>query len=340
MKLKRILVELTVDQSLQLLGLTKDDIGDKQKIKNAFRAAAINAHPDKGGSDAAFRDVKTAFDVLDKEQSFAGKRIDWKKMDDEYRELGKNILAQMKNNFKPENFTKYFESVYGVPFTYKIIRETPPTDTSFSGFTAKFSNSENDIILELQFSAYLVNVKYDSGLGSGIGNISYPLSIVANGLFNDKKLKISQRDWSSTRNHDVFIDPELSFPRAKLEKNKKTSAVKPFKKQDMVAFLTKKYGMSWDGSQSRKTLPLDEKVYIVLDRSVFMKMATWNMLVYRNSKFVREIPYVTFPENIEVAKLFGNIIENASKMTTADEVAKYIADEITTAKQNKDKYWK
>lgn len=338
MKLKHILVELTVDQSLKILNLSNDDIGDAQKIKDAFRSASLKAHPDRGGSNEDFRDVKDAFDTLSKASKATTQRFDWAKNDAENRKLSNDIFEQIRNNFKPEVFVKYFKDVYGVPFNYKIIREVK-NDTSFAGFTVKFANDDNDIILELIFSVYLVNVKRSSGLGSGVGNISYPLGITANGLFNDKKLKITQRDYTSTQNHDVFINPELTFPKAKLEKNKKTSVTKVFKKQDMIAFLTKKYGMSWDGEYCRKTFDLDEKISIVFRRWTFMRTGAWDCEVSRKGKFVREVPSQSLPENILVAKLFGDIIERAMKLKTADELVSFVASEISKVKENNQKYW-
>lgn len=47
--------------ALSVLGV--DEGAGEEEVKRAFRAAALRTHPDRGGEDAAFIDVKRALDV-------------------------------------------------------------------------------------------------------------------------------------------------------------------------------------------------------------------------------------------------------------------------------------
>lgn len=46
------------------LGLALDQATDRRRLRRAYLRAATTAHPDRGGSDAAFRGVRAAYDVL------------------------------------------------------------------------------------------------------------------------------------------------------------------------------------------------------------------------------------------------------------------------------------
>ena len=46
------------------LAITYEDAGDRKKLQEAFKAAALQAHPDKGGSNEAIRDVYAAHEML------------------------------------------------------------------------------------------------------------------------------------------------------------------------------------------------------------------------------------------------------------------------------------
>ncbi len=45
-----------------VLGVSKDAIADE--IKKAFRRAAVEHHPDRGGDEAKFKEINEAYEVL------------------------------------------------------------------------------------------------------------------------------------------------------------------------------------------------------------------------------------------------------------------------------------
>ncbi len=340
MKLKRLLFEITLDMALKVLNLTKSDLSDPTKLKTAYRTASMSAHPDRGGSDEQQKDVNAAYEFLKGKVGTVSttSSFDWEKSRKEYLELGLKILDLLKSQFKPTEFIKYFSSVYNDTFDYKILNERPKVtdrDASYAGFSVEFFNAERDIVLLLQVTCYLTDAKYDKSLGSGMGNISYSLGVTAYGLFNSKKLKLSQRDYQRTRNHDVLIDPELSFPKAKLEKFKKTSVSKVFKRADMMTYLKSKVGLAFDGDSFRLNLP--DKIVLRLDRGVFMKTPYWSVSLFQNGRGVPGLGYVTLPENEETAKWFDGLVKSVKNETDGEVIKSTIKREVSEKKNTADK---
>ena len=328
MKLKKLLFEITFDQALKVLNYSKEDLGDEAKLKKAYRDATITAHPDKGGSTSAMQDVTAAYELLKKTKSSSSSKFDWEKSDKENLDLGLKVLEQLKQKFNTTKFIDHFNQIYSDSFQVKISKERPSSsDRSawYAGLSAEFFNASRDIVFSIDFHCSIHDVKYDKSLGSGIGNISYPLGVSAYGFFNNKKLKITQRDYSSTRNHDVLINPELSFPKAKLEKFKTTSVSKVFKRADMILYLTKKLGMTWDGDQARiKDVP--KPLAIVFSRGTFMKTPYWSLNLYENSRGVPGMSYVTLPETIETAQAIEKLVKEVGKTTDTEQIKKIVKD--------------
>jgi hypothetical protein len=55
---------MSVDEACDILGIKKKDLKrmTKSEIKSAFRKKAMEAHPDRGGSDEEFRKVHMAYE--------------------------------------------------------------------------------------------------------------------------------------------------------------------------------------------------------------------------------------------------------------------------------------
>jgi curved DNA-binding protein CbpA len=334
MKLRRILLEISLDDALQALNLTKSDLGDESKLKLAFRQAALKAHPDKGGSNEAMRDVNDAYELLKKQTNRSNSMDDWKRDREETNKLSLQILEILKSKVDYSSFVRYFNSVYDDIFTHKIVKEYPTTNEKYAyhaSFEVQFSNPDRSIIFVLQLYCSTTDARRTSSLGSGAGNISFPLGVTAYGFYNNKKLKITQRDWTTTQNHDVLNSPELSFPKAKLEKFKGTSVSKVFKKSDMILYLTKKLGMTWDGQQARvKDVP--KPLAIVFSRMTMLRTAAWSLNLYENSRWVREQRTVTFPETIETAQKIEDLVKKVANADDAAEIKSIVIKWSNTVK--------
>lgn len=332
-----LLLEITYDEALKALSLTKSDASDADKLKQAFRKASLKAHPDMGGDKEAMQTVVAAKEFLDKyvgqEMDFKSKMASYDQRNKEYLDLGLAVLESLKGNLKYNAFTAYFDKIYSDTFSYKIKSEGPTPQSKGSIHHAllylEFFNQSRDIVFTMDLSCYLVDVKYDKNLGSGKGNISYPLMVQSYGFADNKKLKINQRDYQRTQNHDILTDPTIAFPAAKLEKFKTTSGSKVFKKADMLLFLkTKLENAKWDGEVYRIDLRLDKRVAVIFRRGTFMKMPYWNIELYIDSKYSTP-KSKTFQETVETAKYFEKFSKEVNALKTSDAILDYFKQELT-----------
>jgi len=328
MKLKKLLFEITFDQALKVLDFSKSDLGDEGKLKLAFRKAALTAHPDKGGSNEAMRDVNDAYELL-KKQSVSSNSMDaWRSDREDTNKLSLQILEILKSKIDYSSFVKYFNSIYSEIFTHKIVKEYPTTNEKYAyhaSFEVQFSNPDRSIIFILQLYCSATDARRTSSLGSGAGNISFPLGVTAYGFYNNKKLKITQRDWTTTQNHDVLNSPELSFPKVKLEKFKGTSVSKVFKRADMILYLTKKLGMTWDGEDARlRDVP--KPLAVVFRRGTFMKTPYWSLNLYENSRGVPGMTHLTLPETIETAQAIEALVKAVGKTDNPEQIKQIVKD--------------
>lgn len=335
--LKRILFEMSVSDALDLFGMSQSELGDKEAIKKKYRQLSIKYHPDRGGDIEMMKKVNDAKATLDKASPGAtSSGFDWESMNKKYQELGARIKKLLLDGFKPEKYISYFSKIYNEDFKYEILQTWPrgsERSPSFAGFKSEFFNKDRSIVFELDITSYLANASSSTSLGSADKYISFPLTVTAFGFYNNRKLKVSQRDWKSTSDHKILIDPELAFPRNKLEKFKKTSSTKAFKKKDMITYLTKKLKGSWDGQWVKIPLEGDHKLY--LQRSVIMRTAGWSPIVFERFKAVPGGVYITFPETLETAQYFENLVKGTLKKRTGKDMVKYIHDELKKEKQKR-----
>lgn len=335
MKLKKLLLEITYDAALSALAIDAKSAKDAELLKQAFRKMSLLKHPDRGGSTQEMQTINAAYEFLKKYVGNVGSpsgvsrpTTDWDEIGRKYMELGLAVVKKLKTDFNPNAYLQHFNKIYNEVFNYKIENERPTENQKGSISTArydiKFYNNDNSIVFDLDFSCYLHDVNKTTSLGGGMGNISYPLGVVAYGFFNNKKLKITQRDWQRTQNHDVLSNPELVYPKAKLEKFKTTSVTKAFKKADMILYLKNKLTtMKWDGTSVfyiRKRL--DDQMQFQFSRYTFMGTGYWRSDFYINGKYRGGIH--TLPETVETAKLFVEMENKINSMTKVSDIEQYV----------------
>jgi DnaJ domain len=326
MKLRTILTEITVDQALKLFNIDISDVSDATKLKAAFRTASLKAHPDKGGSDAQFNDVQDAYELLQKQGKNVSAQIDYKAREDKYETTGNNILDKISKEFDTNAYKEHLKNIYNTDFTYKLLSSKLGWGKYTAVVVMEFADDTRDIIFNISMSVDITNVLYNSGgLGDGMTNISYPLGISTSVLFKGKKVKIAVREYSQTRNHDVFQNPELVLPKATLLKFETKSSTKKFSKADMFQILTKKYGMGVEGNVAFKRFEQfkPDRVSLQFTRGTFMKMPYWSFTLFTNGKSDR-LPYKTYEENAQTAELFGKITTFAKTANSVDEITEYI----------------
>jgi len=344
MKIKTILLEMTADLALKALDISQSDARDASKLKAAYKAASLKNHPDRGGSADKMKDVNLAYEFLSKYtgSSTGGNTFDAKSYDDsrkEYLDLGKAVLEVLKGEFRIQNFINHFSKIYSTTFQYNIAREWPKaTDrsTSHAGMDVEFFNDTRDIVFKINFSVYLIDVKYNKSIGGGTGNISYPLGVSAYGFFNNKKLKITQRDYLRTSDHDVLSNPELAFPTKRLEKFKTTASSKQFRKEDMILTLKNKIadGAWYNDAYAVKLTDGRPRLTIQFNRHTFNRLPYWDINYFVDGKYQQIERVGVMYETIETANFFIELA-NGAKNKTPEQVVSYLNSRISKYKSEK-----
>lgn len=351
--MKQILIEITVDQALKVLGLSQSDARDASKLKSAYKSASLKNHPDRGGSTEAMKDVNLAYELLQKytgsstssggSSSRGGSfdRDSYERSKQEYFDLGLSVLRSLKEKLKLDAFLRHFQTIYNEPFEHKVITEVPkPTDSARTHIynavlSYEFFNKTRDIVFNISFSCYLTDVKYDRSLGSGAKNISYPLGVIAYGFFNNKKLKITQRDYQRTQNHDVLSDPEMSFPKKRLETFKKTAKAKQFRREDMVMTLKNKIDAGeWYDNQFTVRLGTNPRKDLVFRRGTFQRMPYWDVNFYVNGKYQQIERAGVLLETEETARFLIDLA-NGAKKQNPDNIVSWLNRQISAHKSTK-----
>jgi hypothetical protein len=49
--------DMSIDHALNLFGLSVNDLGDKDLIKNTFRKLVFKNHPDRGGNEEIMKQI-------------------------------------------------------------------------------------------------------------------------------------------------------------------------------------------------------------------------------------------------------------------------------------------
>jgi len=329
--------QMSIDTALDFLDLTADDLGDVDKIKKAYKKAAVKNHPDHGGSDDAMKNVNLAYELLKASKvSFVKHEYDFDKMNKEYQELGKKVKDELVNAFRPEIFTSYFQDIFKKEFKGEITSTFPkesqrnPTN---AGFSAEIFTLDKRIVFSIYVSVYLVDVKYGQSLGGGSGGIDYTVDVTAHGLYDRRKQKISRRDYKRISNQVVLLDPKVIFPKAKITKIVKEPKRKSFKRRDMYLSLQKEL----------KAKTVDEWVYIPLNdkgwelvifRMTFRRVAGWmiNGLYLRTGKLGSssrkyQLKTKSFPEKEELIE-FIKELQKKSKNLEDKKLAGMLDKEI------------
>lgn len=319
MRFKRFLLEetMTVTRALEIFSLQAKDVSNKGLIKRTFARLAKVNHPDHGGDVEQMKLINVAYDILKRTKVSGFDSGFWEDLSAKYRALGSAIKTALVVGFKPEVFTLYFEKLKGEPFYHEMLKTWPnekERNPSFAGFQVEFFTKDRNTIFELEIFSNLIELKDNNSLG--FKDLNFKLSITAYGFFNNKKQKLSRSDWNYTNDHSFFRKPERIFPKDKLDKIFAGSTSKrPFKKRDMITFLTKKLKGVRGSDPDYIYIPLKDDYWFLIFRSTIMRQAFWmpNGIYYKRIKRVDRCPVVSLPETEESALYFERIQKATQK---------------------------
>lgn len=314
-RFRRYLIEseMTVPDAMKIFGISADEIGDKIALKSKYRKLSMQNHPDRGGSEEMSKQINIAYEVLfkaNKGDAEQKSRIEkWKERQKKEKAMAEQLKQSLLSDFQPELYQSYFNEHSGYNFDFKIDKGI----YGWPGFTVEFFTKDRNTIFSLKIGADIIDVMR-GGLGSG-EEFSYKVYTEAHGFHLNKKQKMSQRDWGTTRDHSFLRNPEKIFPSKKMKDifSGKTSNRK-FSKRDMMTFLTTKLKAK-SGSGDYMWIPLGDDYSLVIFRNVFMRMGSWGTNgIYLKSGRVSQGKYASFMEEEQTAHIFEKIQKEAMKV--------------------------
>lgn len=272
--------KLTIDQALKVLELSRDDLGDEGKVKKAYRAAAMAAHPDRGGSEDVMKKVNAAYETLQDATSkgigkSAGSRFDWDALYEKHRQLAVKAIALLKDKFDFNVFLEHFRK-FDPTFEIKtrFFPEESEKRPDRAGFDAEFKSKDGTRRFTLRFTITLSDMNTTVSLG-GDGS-TYPYLAFTSAYVDGKAQKLKQERYTFGTNEKVLLDPEALFPSSRLKKFFSGEARKgsKFSKADMYNALVSE--LNGRVSDTNVYLPLGEgDLALRIYRSVFLRQPMW-----------------------------------------------------------------
>lgn len=313
---KEFLKETTKQEALEILSLS--GTFDEDELKKAYRRASSKYHPDKGGSTEDMQKVNASYELL---QKFIGTSVSSIKVDsndEKFRDAAVYIRDNIRDSLDLNAYAKYFETLFNEPFSSNVKTLTPSNaeidklkNASFSTHphavyvVVEWSNKDSSKVFEISIIVTLASVINSKGIASS--NIAYPMGVITYAFMDNRKVKITGRDYTHTNKNDVFTKPESIFPKTKLTKKKSTV----FKKSDMISAL--KSNLKAETTGDYFMIPFKD-AYLSVFRTTMRRQGMWSVSGVYNKQGIRwvgvdghNLGFYTFPETEETLEVFKGI---------------------------------
>lgn len=329
---KEFLFEMTREEALSILGLPASF--DAEELKKAYRKASSLNHPDRGGSTEMMQKVNQANDLLSKSAGKAKEQSDFK-ADYEARNAKFNaahdvVVNTIKTKFDQNAFLKYFEAQTGK--TFKVNVETSKVgkygSANHASLKAEFESDDKEVRFSMSVSVDLINVVYPKGQLSASENAYFQMFISTEFFANNRKQKITARDYNTQNELSALTDPKIVFPPAKVKKGVENKTSK-FSKKDMLLALETKLDATGTG-QDDWFIPIGNDRYLSIYRMVLMRKAAWGVRGVWSKKgmsFKREFDsgvYIVIPEDEAALGKFERVVAKLKTEKNPDNWATII----------------
>lgn len=281
---------MTVAQAQHILGLS--GAINKDQLDAKRRELILKYHPDRpGGNAAKAAEVNAAYDVIKAtfgrsfNTSTGASNFDFEKAEKEKKNAAYKKLAieMFYQHFKPENFVKHFESLFGGRFTYRISDDSHKParwyDTS-THMIVEFNGPDTVIDWSVSMNyADFVNQKSLAASAESIVDMSMSISI----LHARRKIKINRQGWTIAKEPTLLRNPSVLFPADKFRQAVKKDTARKYSKRDAVATISRELSgrveSSGDGMQAWIPVAAGQRIdsswKILIYRHTMMGMATW-----------------------------------------------------------------
>lgn len=329
--------KLTVADALKIIGLESSATPSKEELKKAYYAMVKQVHPDAGGSEERMKVVNEAYEVLcDSRIDLRVERRDWM---GESKEIADSITKTLESSLSTSVFTKYFEEIFGSPFTCDSeIGTRKGYNTHNAVFMAKFISADKETYLKLHgyVDVFSIMTSKSTNLTGGASEI--PISVDVEIVHKNKKVKPYRRNYLFGESSKVVFSPEDLFPREKMDKAVASSKKRTFSKQDMLTSLRSKYDASFDGEYLR--IPIGKDYRLVLYRIVFRRQASWGINGFYKTKPVQErvlFGVMSMPEDEQTLLSIEQAVKAISEAHESEilEIAKQEILKLTEASKSR-----
>lgn len=330
-----VLAKVTFEEALQLLGLSRDQLGDKAAVKKAYRDAAMRHHPDRGGDEETMKKVTDAYDLLKGARgrpSPSDREAEKRETEEKLETIKHGIHASLKIEAFTDHFTKWTGKNFEV-----TVDEGSHGRTYSSRYTVNIQwVSEDELTtFDLEIGGSVSNFRRVRQLGGGGGDqISFEIYTNTKIFHETRKAKFKQRDWDFTDKHITIMDPEKLFPSKKIVSMIKGKEKKrKFSRRDMFLGIEKRL----KGESDQKEwayIPMGEAT-LVMHRSTIMRHSAWSPFSLQEGKEKTKIRPVSGPESEELLVALIDIQKKAKTMGR-DRLATLIYD---TFKDVQKKVW-
>lgn len=262
------LFEDKVTDALVLLGLD-DSQYTVATLKTAYKRSASKAHPDKGGSDKAMRDVRSAYEFLSK--TSVAKIVDVQSEQQDYNQLADIVVDTVDKGLDPQKYSDYFNTHLNKKFIHTRVFRKNVGDkySSMNNVTIMhtWETADKKTQFYLQLYVNLVNAKHANGLTNSKSAIFDTL--ITPTTYVDGRRKVLKDKYKRTNDTTFFTNPAKIFTKTSI-----TSKKGKFSKKDML------FGLATRAKAVLQSdyhyIPLGDGIHhIQVYRNMFMGSAQW-----------------------------------------------------------------
>ena len=296
------------DTAMKVLGLHPGYSADD--LKRAVRDAAMQHHPDRGGSTDAMAQVNLAHEALadtgigsksdQKEYEYSRER--YARQDELAKVYAKIALDATIARFDETAFVKHFETIFGEPFGAEVKLGKPEDASSsrtFISFNVAFANQTRTKVFYINASTYFTDLMNKPAIGNP--EIGLNLTIMTDTLVDRRKIKLTQSNYQMSTDAKILSDPERLFPTKKLKTQIVKSVDRKLSKRDIILTFEHELRatLSYTGSDVWVYIPVGPFT-IALVRITMMKAGMWMINgIYEKHRRVAMGPTTTIYEEMK-----------------------------------------
>lgn len=305
---------MSVQDALKVFGLST--VPDEKALDKKYKELAIANHPDRGGDVVKMQQINLAHEVLEQQ---VGNIVQTQTRDEKRKvdaaraqAIYDSVLGTLKSHYNDSAFISYFNEVFSDTFTSKVEEKFYSSLGYSLSQSFEYTNASRTTVIYFSISIDLVKLVYGRSPSIGVDDKDLQMNISTSILHNNRKVKISQQDYTSAQTYAILKDPEIIFPKNKLV-SKMDQSGRKFAKRDAHLLLTKTLMATYqDGGYYY--IPLFEDFKLLIYRSTSMGLAFYGINgIYQKSRRV----YVPkgFVSIYETEKSFSILVDGIKAMT-------------------------